>query len=77
MSVEFHVFAVINVNTISHWKRQGGKINFSKNALFLMCYCSFAIRQFLTLMYQPERKSMALKIACSNPRFILDFPRKR
>ena len=34
MTIEFHVFAVINATIMPPWKRQGGKINFSKTHHF-------------------------------------------
>ena len=46
MTVEFHVFTVKNATTMPQWKKQGGKINFSKVHHFWMCYCSFASGHF-------------------------------
>ena len=42
------------------WKKQGGKINFSKVHHFWMCYCSFAIEDFLILKNQSESQAIEL-----------------
>ena len=60
MTVEFHVFTVINATKMPQWKKQGGKINFSKVHHFWMCYRSFAIGHFLILKNQSERQAIEL-----------------
>ena len=60
MTVEFHVFTVINATTMPQCKKQGGKINFSKMHHFWMCYCSFAIEDYLILKNQSESKAIEL-----------------
>ena len=40
--------------------RGGGKKKLYQNASFLMCYCSFAIGQFLILKNQSERQAIEL-----------------
>ena len=60
MTVDFHVLTVINATTMPQWKKQGGKINFSKVHHFWMCYCSFAIGHFLIFKNQSERQAFEL-----------------
>ena len=50
MTDEFLGFTVINATTMPQWKKQGGKINFSKMHHFWMCYCSFAIGHFFFIL---------------------------
>ena len=60
MTLDFHVFTVINATTMHHLKKQWGKINFSKMHHFWMCSCSFAIGHFLILTNQSERQAIEL-----------------
>ena len=60
MTVEFHVFYVINATKIPQQKKQDGKINFSKVHHFWMCSCNFAIGHFLILKNQSERQAIEL-----------------
>ena len=60
MTVEFHVFTVINATNMPQRKKQGGKINFSKVHHFWMCYCSFVIGPSLILKNQSERQAIEL-----------------
>ena len=60
MAVEFHGFTVINATKMPQWKKQGGKINFSKVDHFRICYCSFAIGHSLILKNQSERQAIEL-----------------
>ena len=60
MTVEFHVYTVINATKMPQRKKQGGKINFSKVHHFWMCYCSFAIGHFLILKNQSEKQAIEL-----------------
>ena len=62
MTVEFHVFTVINATKKPQWKKQGGKINFSKVHHFWMCYCTFAIGHFLILKNRSERRAIKLLV---------------
>ena len=57
MSVEFHVFTVINATTM---KEARGRNKLFQNASLLMCYCIFAIGQFLDLKNQSERLAIEL-----------------
>ena len=65
MTVEFHVFTVMNATKMPPMKEAGGgggggKINFSKVHHFWMCYCKFAIGHFLILKNQYERQAIRL-----------------
>ena len=60
LTVEFHVFTVINATKIPQRKKQGGKINFSKVHHFWMCSRNFAIGHFLILKNQSERQAIEL-----------------
>ena len=60
MAVEYYAFTVINATKMPQWKKQGGKINFSKVHHFWMCNCSFAIGHFLILKNQSERDAIEL-----------------
>ena len=60
MTIEFHVFGVINATTMPHRKRQGGQNKLFQNASLLMCFCSFAIVQFSLLKNQSERQAIEL-----------------
>ena len=60
MTVEYHAFTVIKSTKMPQWKKQGGKLNFSKVHHFWMCYCNFAIGHFLILKNQSERQAIEL-----------------
>ena len=60
LTVEFHVFAVINATTMPPMKEARGQNKLFQNASLLMRYCSFAIGQFLTLKNQSEKQAIEL-----------------
>ena len=60
MTDEFHVLLSETATTLPQWKKQGGKIIFSKVHHFWMCYCSFASGYFLILKNQSERQAIEL-----------------
>ena len=60
MTIEIHVFAVINATAMQLMKEARGQNKLFRNTSLLMCYCSFAIGQFLTLKNQSERQAIEL-----------------
>ena len=57
MTVEFHVFKC-NHNALM--KEARGQNKLFQNASLLMCYCSFAVGQFLTFKNQSEKQAIEL-----------------
>ena len=70
MTVEFHVFTVINATKMPQERSEEGKINFSNVHHFWMCYCSFAIGHFLILKNPSERQAIELLLAHLSRRLI-------
>ena len=60
MTVEFHVFCCHKCNHNALMKEARGQNKLFQNASRLMCYCSFAIGQFLTLKSQSEKQAIVL-----------------